>query len=108
MVEDTEYNEFLDGIKDLVKHRQTLARQAVASYGPMVDDIILTQSRDSNHIERTLTYMLDFCFADEMLLLFKKLCRYYWEIDAHSTAFYINSYRDMWDEGYQNEELGIG
>jgi len=30
-------------------------------------------------IERCLDGMLDFCFDDEVLLLYKKLCRYYFD-----------------------------
>ena len=30
-------------------------------------------------------------------MLFKKLCRYYWDIDPIATAGHINAYRDMWD-----------
>ena len=38
-----------------------------------------------------------FCYDEKILLLYKKLCRYYWDIDPYATAFYINLYREMWD-----------
>ena len=41
--------------------------------------------------------MLDFCFDDEMLMLYKKLCRYYFDIDSAATASYVNIYREMRD-----------
>jgi hypothetical protein len=50
------------------------------------------------NIEHCLDGMLGFCFDDEMLLLYKKLCRYYFDIDQEAMVFYINSYREMWDE----------
>jgi len=43
--------------------------------------------------------MLDFCFDAKVLDLYKKLCRYYFEIDPGATASYVNAYREMWDEG---------
>jgi len=42
--------------------------------------------------------MLDFCFDDEMLVCYKKLCRYYIDIDPEATASYVRAYREMWDE----------
>jgi len=42
--------------------------------------------------------MLDFCFDDAMLCLYKDLCRYYFKIDPVATASYIYAYREMWDE----------
>ena len=42
--------------------------------------------------------MLDFCFDDGMLVLYKKLCRYYFDIDPKATVLYVQVYRDMWDE----------
>jgi hypothetical protein len=77
---------------------KNLARQAKSLYSVEVDAIINDKIRDSRHIERCLDGILDFCFDDEMLLLYKKLCRYYFYIDQETTVFYVNSYREMWDE----------
>ncbi|MBN1106451.1 MAG: hypothetical protein JXL84_23810, partial [Deltaproteobacteria bacterium] len=46
--------------------------------------------------ERCLDGMLDFCFDDEMLVLYKKLYRYYLNIDPEATASYVHFYREMW------------
>jgi hypothetical protein len=87
----------LRDIEDLVKSVSALARRAVAEYAPLVDDIVGDQVRDARHIERTLDGLLDFCFDPEALLLYKRLCRYYFAIDPTATAFYIRAYREMWD-----------
>lgn len=34
----------------------------------------------------------------QMLLLYRKLCRYLNDTDPESSAFYINAYKEMWDE----------
>jgi len=47
--------------------------------------------------------ILDFCFDADMLLLYKKLCRYYFNIDPVATVSYINFYREMWDS--DNREI---
>jgi hypothetical protein len=78
--------------------------QAVAVYRPMVDDIIRTRSRDVSHIERTLDGLLGFAGDDAGLALFKRLCRYYWDIDPQATAWYVYAYRDW----YEPEAAGPG
>lgn len=64
-----------------------------------------SRSRDTRHIEHTLDGLLGFCGYDPALLLYKKLCRHYWDIDPAATASYINAYRNMWDseETAENE-----
>jgi len=42
--------------------------------------------------------MLDYCFNEGMLLLYKKLYRYYFDINPEATAFYVNAYRELWEE----------
>jgi len=84
-------------IAKLAKESQCLARKAVETYAPVVDDIICADARDVREIEHTLDGLLDFCFDPNALLVFKKLCRHYYGIDPAATASYINAYRDMWD-----------
>ena len=87
----------IEEIKELAKGINLLAKQAVPLYSGLVDDIISSQSVDQNHIEHTLDWMLDFCFDADMLLLYKKLCRYYYYINPQATVDYVNFYREMWD-----------
>lgn len=97
------FNELVDSISQLAKGTEQLALQAVELYTPIVENIINTKSNDIKFIEHTLGFMLDFCFHDKMLLLFKKLCRYYYLIDPQATVEYINLYRELWeDETKQN------
>ena len=84
-------------IKDLIIAQQNLARQALSEYSVLAENIIVSKTTDQSRIEHTLDGMLDFWFDADMLLLFKKLCRYYFTINPQATAFYINSYREMWD-----------
>lgn len=85
-------------IGESAKAVERLARQAVQQYAAEVEVILNMQSSDPQRIERCLDGMLGFCFDSGMLALYKKLCRYYFEIDPESTASYVNAYRDMWDE----------
>ena len=74
-----------------------LQQRAVWQYQPVVDDILLSRSRDIQHIEHTLDGLLDFCGHEPVLRLFKQLCRYYWDVDPVATVGYVNAYREYWD-----------
>lgn len=85
-------------ISKLALAQQQLARQAEQLYSVEVEAILRDKCRDPQRIERLLDGILDFCFDDEMLRLFKKLCRYYFKIDQEATVSYVHTYREMWDE----------
>lgn len=65
----------------LARAVRDLQQQAEQQYRPVVDEILRTGSRDTNHIERTLDGMLDFCDHDAVLAMYKALCRHYAAID---------------------------
>jgi len=87
----------MQAIRTLAGSMRDLQRQAAQAYLPVVDDILRTRSRDTQHIEHTLDGLLDFCGHEPVLQLYKKLCRYYWDIDPAATAYYVKAYREYWD-----------
>ena len=91
-------DDLVQSIGEIARARDQLARQAEKQYALEVEHILKTQCRDPRRIERLLDGMLDFCFNPAMLCLYKKLCRYYFEIDPRATVSYVYAYRDMWDE----------
>lgn len=84
-------------VKAIVDQFSNLANEALKVYTPMVNEIIEKQNQDENHIQRTLDYLLDFCLDEKMLTLYRRLCRYYWDINPQATANYIDYYREMYD-----------
>jgi hypothetical protein len=74
-----------------------LEQRAALQYPPVVDDILWTGSREVQHIEHTLDGLLDFCGHAPVVLMYRQLCRHYWQVDPAATAFYINAYRERWD-----------
>lgn len=91
-------DDLVQHIGNLTKDIQRLAKKAVKDYTADVEAILKERSCDSKRIESCLDGILEFCFDDEMLGLYKKLCRYYYNIDAETTVSYINLCREMWDE----------
>lgn len=102
-------DDLLKSIGEIARTGRRLARQAEKQYAFEVENILRTQCRDPQHIEHLLDSMLDFCFDSAMVRLYKKLCRYYFEIDPMATASHVYAYRDMWDEEWQakGEERGV-
>ena len=95
---ESKMDNLVQRIGELAEDSQKLARQAVHQYAAEIEAILKAQSRDSHRIERCLDGILDFCFDDGMLSLYKKLCRYYFSIDPEATVSYVNAYREMWDQ----------
>ena len=95
----------MQAIRTLAGSMRDLQRQAAQAYLPVVDDILRTRSRDTQHIEHTLDGLLDCCGHEPVLQLYKKLCRHYWDIDPAATADYVNAYREYWDSDAQEGPL---
>jgi hypothetical protein len=74
-----------------------LFRQAVPLVSAKVDAIIQSGERDTHRIEHQLDHMLGLCCDSGMLLVFKRLCRYYDGIDPVAAAWYVRAYRKIWD-----------
>jgi hypothetical protein len=83
-------------IGKLAMAQQQLAHKAEQKYAPEVEAILRDQCREPQRIEFLLDGILDFCFDDEMLRLYKKLCRYYFEFSLNTVFSYVNAYREMW------------
>ena len=95
-----------DNLHQLAGQMVALFRQAVPLANAEVDAIIQSGERDTHRIEHQLDHMLGFCCDPDMLLAFKRLCRYYFTIDPVATAEYVNAYQEMWDSPDEVENEG--
>ena len=84
-------------IKELARQIQNLALQASVQFEVELNTIISGQIKDQKVIENLFDRMLDFANHDSVLMLYKKLCRYYLPINEQATVDYVYAYRDMWD-----------
>jgi len=89
--------------KSIVALQNEAVKQTLLVWKPEAERIISTNSKDIKTIEHTLDALCEVAFNDEVLLLFKKLCRYYYDIDPLATVEYIQFYREMWDSNEENE-----
>ena len=94
----------LSEFKKMAQSLVLLNEQAYQVYLSLVDSIIHTKSKDETEIGHLLDRILDIACTEKGLILYKKLCRYYWDINPNATAYYINAYREMWDSETLDEE----
>ena len=94
-------------IKDLGNKIVAIQNEAVLQtlliWKPKAENIIITKSKDINDIEQPLDALCEDAFNDKVLIVFKKLCRYYYDIDPQATAEQIQFYREIWDN--ENTEI---
>jgi len=98
-----EDNELMNSLSEVVKEHQQLVKRALGIYSVKVSVLINSQTKNNEEIQHLLDGLLDFFFDDDFLLLFKKVCRYYYPINPQITVNYVYIYRDLWDENCQVE-----
>jgi hypothetical protein len=91
-------NELIEKIKAFAESQEKLAQQAIQQYQPIVTQYIQDHCTDRNKIGYTLDCMLDFCFDEQMLTLYCKLCRHLYSFDPEAAIEYVEAYRERWDE----------
>ncbi len=85
---------------DICKTIIELNKQRYIIIKDEIEDIIRNDINDNRQIERKLDDMLDillFYENDDSLLTFRKLCKYYFNINSQATVDYINYYREQND-----------
>lgn len=98
-----EEERIFDMCRELIK----LQKQQYEIVKREIDGIINNKIRNEMYIERKLDEMLDILSSyetDETLLTFRKLCRYYFDINPQATADYIMIYKEQNDP--EGEKFG--
>ena len=93
----TANNDLINDIRGIAKDIQAIYSQAETHYVFAVNSIIQSQNRDEKEIENLLSYMLDFADNEKVLDSYRKLCRYYFDINPQAVAEYIQSYKEIYD-----------
>lgn len=96
-MEKQELHDMCKTIIDLNKQKYVIVKSEI-------EKIIRDNVKDERHIQRKLDEMIDillFYENDDSLLLFRKLCKYYFSINPIVTTQYINYYRE------QNDSEGL-
>ncbi len=89
---------------DMCKIIIDLDKQKYVIVKDEIEKIIKDNIKDESYIQRKLDEMLDillFYENDDSLLLFRRICKYYFSINPQITAQYINYYKE------QNDPEGV-
>ncbi len=87
---------FMNGFLEMAKALSELQDRAVEAYLPLVNDICNRKATE-DEVDNLLTWMFDFVRNENMLLLFKKVCRTYLYTYPEVVGFYIMEYRKEYD-----------
>jgi len=93
----------MEAMKQLVKNRDDLAAKALPQYQFFVEQYIRDNCKDTVKITFMLDFMLDFFYAP-MLYQYRKLCNHLFSLDPKAAVFYVDAYRERWDE--EDKEFG--
>ena len=89
--------ELINQLRSIIDSGADLAKEAYRLYEPKVESLISSKTKNKHEIERLLDSLLDFCFDDDVLTLYRKVCKYYYTISPTSTVAYIEYYKEMYD-----------
>jgi hypothetical protein len=76
---------------------QESAQQGLAHYRPIASRIISGDISDPKEIELTLDYMLDYCYDDKVLALYKRVCRSLYCKHPEIVYAAVMNYKEVWD-----------
>lgn len=97
-------NSLLESFSGFAEQMHFFTLSAIKQSVLDIENIKSNKITADNIIQGALDRMLDHAFDDAMLILYKQLCRYYWDFNPKATSYYIKSYREMWDENYPEED----
>ena len=92
----TDMDDAIDTMQEMASQFIKIKEIVYKQYKPIVADLC-SKIALLDEVERILDRMLDFCWDDEFLGLFKDVCRHYFEIYPEMIAYQVNSYREIWD-----------
>ncbi len=79
-------------------------QKAYEIYLPLVEDVC-SRTVSEDELSHLLDYVLDFACDEQILGLYKRVCRRYLYIYPSCVKSYIEAYREMWeDEGSYSVE----
>ena len=72
-------------------------QKAYEFYLPLVEDVY-SRIVSEDELSHLLEYLLDFACDEKILELYKRVCRRYLYVYPGCIKFYIEAYREMWED----------
>ena len=86
-----------ESIYQIAEKISKLYREAYDVYLPLVEDVC-SREVSENELSHLFDYLLDFACDEKILKLYKRVCRRYLCIYPSCIKFYIEAYREMWED----------
>ena len=86
-----------EDIAHIIENMRQVHNETYNLYSPMVDSACKAVLSEIE-LERLFDKLIDFTSDEKILLLYKKLCRRYFEIHPICVSEYIYAYREMWED----------
>ena len=87
----------------IVKSVKSINRQALLVYKPIVEDICSGRTVGVKELENVLDGLVSACLSDEILNLFKQVCRKFYNQYPEIITDYVMFYNEMYEE--QGDDL---
>lgn len=81
----------------IAKKISKLYQEAYGVYLSLVEDVC-SRKVSEDELSHLLDYLLDFAWDEKILGLYKKACRRYLYVYPRCIKFYIEAYREMWED----------
>ncbi len=91
-----------ESIYQIAEKISKLYQEAYDVYLPLVEDVCRREVSE-DELSHLLDYLLDFACDEKILGLYKKVCRRYLYVYPRCIKFYIEAYREMWEDSYSTE-----
>ncbi len=85
-------------IKALAESITRLYEQAFMIYKPIVDEICSERKVERKELENVLDGLVSMCMSDDMLRLFKRICRRFYDQYPEIITDYVLFYKEMYEE----------
>lgn len=86
-----------ENIFQIAQELMQLNHKAYEVYLPLVKDVCIRKVSE-NELSHLLDYLIDFAYDEKILGLYKTVCKRYLYVYPGCIKFYIEAYREMWEE----------
>ena len=88
----------IHGMSEIGKAIQQLNNGLLKFYTPAVQDICNRKNITESELEHFLDYLVSACISDDMIFLFKKVCRRFYKEYPETIAEYIMFYKELYED----------
>ncbi len=97
-IKKQDYTDLVKSISAIAEQMCDLNRRAVIEYTPVVNHLIESKCQDSNKVELTLDYIMDFAGNGDGLALFQRLLEYLKTINLQGAEVYQRYWNEHWND----------